>query len=340
MNKYPSRIRMKPVSALTFSFLAASALLAPAGHAADFAAPGAKATLTVELVYESAGSRKNVGMMDTIDWRAARSATIVANVSAQAVTSLPTLAAPDAKQVVAQNAYNKNALDKSKSAASKMAPMMDSIEKIMAKCGDDEACISRATANLGFGMSDSQMAANMSAGKDIAGVGKPPGEPAYQSWRMTSAKGKFSFNETAHITTTDPICVSRPKHRCTRDETRKGDADLPMLDKNGTPITEAAYELDMNKKTVTVRVPIPLLPLPIIENIITDEPEGTHDVPTPKGPHKITKMFIGGDGGMKGTLDFTLPLQGDWRNQSGEQVVTIKGALAEGGKLKIRWTFK
>ena len=325
---------------ISFAILAAMPLaMSKAASAADFAPAGAKGTLTVDLAYESAGSRKNVGMSDTFDWRAARTASIVVNLTAQVVTTMSTLKAADAKQIAAQNAYNKNAADKAKSSASKMAPMMDSVEKIMAKCGDDEACITRAASALGFGMSDSQMAANRSAAKDIDSIGKPPGEPAYQSWRLASAKGKFTVNETAHITSTDPICIGKPRNRCTRDETRKGDADLPMIDKQGMVMTEAAYELDMNTKTVTVHIPLPAMPLPVTQNIITDEPDGMHDVNTPKGPHKINMMFFNSNK-VADAMKFTLPLRGDWRNQSGEQIVMLKGDMAEGGKLKVRWSFK
>lgn len=37
---------------------------------------------------------------------------------------------------------------------------------------------------------------------------------------------------------------------------------------------------------------------------------------------------------------FTVPLKGPWSNQSGEQVVMLKGALGEAGKLTVCWRFE
>lgn len=41
---------------------------------------------------------------------------------------------------------------------------------------------------------------------------------------------------------------------------------------------------DAGKNTLTVGLPVPLSMLPYTEIITTDEPAGTHDTPTPKGP--------------------------------------------------------
>jgi hypothetical protein len=32
-------------------------------------------------------------------------------------------------------------------------------------------------------------------------------------------------------------------------------------------------------------------------------------------------------------------IKGDWRQQAGEKVITLKGKRADGGKLTIRWRF-
>ena len=45
-----------------------------------------------------------------------------------------------------------------------------------------------------------------------------------------------------------------------------------------------AFEVDGVRQTITLMLPVPLMPLPYTETITTDEPAGTHSTPTPKGP--------------------------------------------------------
>jgi hypothetical protein len=74
------------------------------------------------------------------------------------------------------------------------------------------------------------------------------------------------------------------------------------------------------------------------ETITTDEPEGTHSVPTPKGPQARQLVFrVGDDGAATTGKPWTVPLKGGWRSQSGERVVMLKGDAGEGGKLTVRW---
>ena len=62
-----------------------AALLASAGtpHAAEpFAAPGAKATLTVDYSYESTGRKSSPGMYDPYEWRVKRTMSLVVDLAA------------------------------------------------------------------------------------------------------------------------------------------------------------------------------------------------------------------------------------------------------------------
>jgi hypothetical protein len=93
---------------------------------------------------------------------------------------------------------------------------------------------------------------------------------------------------------------------------------------------------------LTVGLPIPFGPLPYTETITTDEPEGTHDTPTPKGSHTregIFRVSASGSGFMH-DKPLTVALKGGWRDQAGEQVVRLPGELGNGGTLTVRWRFK
>ena len=328
------------LSAPRILLCACLALAGTAALAADaFAPAGAKATLSVEYLYESRGSKRSEGMYDPYEWRVKRSATLLAELTAQPATALPTLQPADAAQIAQQ----KSVTDKAQAAAAKIMPMMASAEAIVAKCGDDEACISRETMKMGAAMQGTpQLAAAMSANQDARELPKP-GAARYQAWRATAQKGSYLIDETAHLSVTDPICMSHPRHRCTRDEVRKGSGEIPLppdAKKNPLAITGlAAVEVDAGKNTLTVGLPIPLFPLPYTETITTDEPDGTHGEPAPKGPQQKLHSFRVGNAGVTQDGAINVPLKGGWRSQSGEQVVMLKGDFGDAGKLTVRWRF-
>jgi hypothetical protein len=332
--------RSHAVRFLATTLLMALAAMAPAAHAADaFAPAGTKATLSVDYVYESAGRKSSEGMYDPYEWRVKHTASLVADLAAQAATAMPTLQAIDA----AQTTELKNKSEKAQAVATQMAPMMEDVQKIMAKCGDDEACITRETQKMGAAMQGTpKMAAAMKAKKDLQELANP-GAPRYQAWRPTAQRGNYSIDETAHISVTDPICTSKPRHRCTRDEVRNGSGQItlpPESKKSSRPGAGiAAVEMDASKNTLTLRLPVPVM-LPYTETITTDEPEGTHDTPTPKGPQqKLLRFRVNAGGDVMDDKPLTVPLTGGWRSQSGQQVVTLKGEFGDAGKLTVRWRF-
>lgn len=326
---------------LSAALIVALAAMTTAAHATEpFAPAGSKATLSVDYVYESAGKKSSEGMYDPYEWRVKRSVSLVVDLTAKATTAMPTVQAIDA----AQTAELKSMSDKAQAVATQMEPMMADAEKIMAKCGDDEDCITREAMKMGAALQGTpQMDAAMKAKKDAEQLAKP-GAPRYQAWRPTLQKGSYSIDETAHISVPDPICTGRPRNRCTRDEVRKGSGEIPMppdTKKNrGAAAGISAVEVDAGKNTITVSLPVPLVPLPYTETITTDEPEGTHDTPTPKGPQKKSHWFrVNADGDAMHDKPLTVALKGGWRSQAGEQVVALKGEFGDAGTLTVRWRF-
>ncbi len=322
--------------------LAALLGAATSAHAAEaFAPPGSKATLTVEYVYESTGKKSSEGLYDPLEWRARRSVNLVADLVAHPAAPTPQLQALDA----AQTAQIKSMSDKAQVASAAMAPMVEGAQAAMAKCGDDDACFAREAQKMTAAMQGTPMGATaMRAGKDVQALNQQSA-PRFQAWRATAQKGQYLIDETAHLSITDPICTGRPRHRCTRDEVRKGAGEMPRSPEGKKDArADAGYsavEVDMAKNTLTVTLPVPLLPLPYTETITTDEPAGTHDTPVPKGPQqKLQRFRVNAAGGVTQDQPFTLPLKGGWRSQSGEQVVMLKGELGEAGKLTVRWRFK
>ncbi len=341
-NQQPSSFCTRRIAAFSISAMVPILTVLPA-FAADFAPAGTKATLSVEYIYESAGKRSSEGMYDPYQWQVKRTVNITADLVSKAPAPNGGLKPPDAEEI----AQLKGKAEKTKAISKKLAPTITSMEQISEKCGDNENCLMAEAMKLNAGMqANGQMDTLAKTRGDIDELSKP-GAIRYQNWIAAGQKGSYSIKEVVHVSVTDPICTSHPRHRCTRDEIRVGNGDLPAppdAKKRPQGVTDsfAEAEVDSAKNTLTLRLPLPLTVLDYIETITTDEPEGTHSVPTPKGPHKMQMVFRTEEKEFTGdsVKVVTVPLKGGWRSQSGEYTQNIEGEFGNGGKLKVLWRFK
>lgn len=313
---------------------------APLG-ANDFDPPGSTLKLAVEYRYESAGTQSSEGMYDPRVWRVERTVKMTSTLAAQAPQPLPSMQALDEEQLADIDAKQAKAQDMQ----AQMAPMMASVEEIMAKCGEDEACLEQEVQRLGFGMSeDPEAMEGMRAAQQGAAEVFAPGAPRYQVWNATSVAGEYRIDETLHARVTDPICMEIPAGICTRDEVRKGAGPVPLPPGSGNSsaamASGGAVEVDAAKQMLTIRLPVPGMPLPYTETITTDEPEGTHSTPTPTGPQsKLLHFGSYGQGNLHTMDPITVAMEGDWHNQAGEKAVEVEGAYGETVLMTIRWHF-
>jgi len=303
-----------------------------ATHAADFAPVGAKARLSVEYRFESAGKKQD--KYDLHEWRVRRQADVAAELVASKPAPLPAMQPLDAAQsgkIARQQAQ-------AQKAATQMAPMMAGAEAIVAKCGEDEKCLEREAMKMGAAMSGTkQLDDTLKTGRETAAVMKPDAD-RYQRWQGRTQKASYAVDESWHVVHADPICMSLPKARCTHDMVRKGGGEMAP-----TPTT-AMVEVDTQRSTMVLQLPVPHGALAYEETHTTDEPEGTHSVATPKGAHKgqMPLRITSDNKSVAGVV--TVPLKGGWRSQSGEQVVALgagawHGAPGEPGRLVVRWRF-
>ena len=325
--------------------LLVAALGLPALAADAFAPAGAKAILSVDYAYASTGRKSSQGMYDPYEWRVRRNLSLEAQLAAKAPSAMPTVQVMDDVQV--SRVEDQQA--KAQSMATQMAPMQGDIQKIMARCGDNEDCISREIRKLGDAMAkDPKRMAAMDAVKKDARSFASPGGMRYQAWRPTSQKGSYLIDELVQISVTDPICASKPKRRCTREETRKGSgevrapADARSKGNVGAVAGLSAVELDAQKERLAILLPVPLAMLEYTETITSDEPDGTHETPIPRGARKREAFFrvSASEAGYMHEVPFTVALKDGWRDQAGVQVVKLKGDFGDGGTLTIRWRFK
>ena len=299
-------------------------------HAELFVAAGAKGTLEVEYVYDAAG--KTQDQYDTHEWRVKRAVNLTAQLSAQAPAPLPGLHQLDARQQTELTNKRASAADSAQKAQQKTAPMMADIESIMAKCGEDEACMEKAVAS--YGMSKGMTPELESAQQDVADVVKASdlGPPRYQIWRATAQKGTYTIDETIHRVDADPICMELPGARCTSDMSNQGAGDVsPPPSAKRDPASAAglsALEVDSVKQTLMIALPIPLNPLSYQQTVRTDDPEEKSGTTT-------QSMLFPRD-----VKPITVALAGDGRDESGQQVIKLSGKAEEGGTLTLRWHFK
>jgi hypothetical protein len=283
-------------------------------------AKGTKTTLSVEYVFESTGKKQDRN--DLHEWRVSRVAKITAQLSADNAMALPALHAMEA----AQTTDLKGKQDQMAGVQQKMAPMTADIEKIMAKCGDDEACLTREVQSYGM---NTKMTPELKSAKQDAQALTTPGAARYQLWCASAQQGTYSIDEKRHDVVADPGCM--PSLHCTRDETRKGAGALPLppgAQKDPKAATGfAMVEVDALKNTVVMKLPVPVMPLPYSKTTTTNSPEE-------KGGTTQTIASFPGE-----VKPITVTLTGDLSNHSGTQTFKIDTKDREGGTLTVKWRF-
>ncbi len=170
--------------------------------------------------YMNRGKTQDVN--DLHEWRVKRTVKISADMVAQAAQPMPSDAGdgcgPD------RRSEERNSAHGSASGAQNMAPMMGDIQAIMAKCGEDEACIEKAIAK--YGMSQEMTPEMEAAQPDIKTLRRRRSRPRHVTrcgmrQRNTAAN---TIDETKHTygLRSDLQGRAGAGGRCTSDQTRKG----------------------------------------------------------------------------------------------------------------------
>lgn len=301
------------------AFALALALAAAAVFAkAELLAPkGAKATITVEYTFESAGKTPpQKGSKDAREWRKKVSAKVTADLVADKPQELSQVKAMTSSQAAGMQEKQ----EKAQSAQEKMAPLQADIQKIMAKCGEDEACMQREIQKDGMANSDSAtMNSARSAKKDVEAVGKT-GPANYQLWKAVSQAGTYSLDEWEAVVDADPGCMEKPGAVCHSDLTRKGSGNLPAPPGGKSAPVGAMFEVDNAEKSMMLVLPTPMMPLPYTQVLKTDRPGQTSGTTS-------------GYGGIPGDRKpITVALKGDSIAQSGTETQKV-----DGGTVTVRW---
>lgn len=302
-------------------------LLATAAQAQTLlVAPGAKGVLTVDYAFKSEG--RVADKYDLREWRTTRSVSISTNLEAAKPAPMSSVNVPEA----GQQARTDRAVAQGEAIAQQMGGSMAQIQAAFEKCGDDQACLQRVTAQMTQNATSKSRSETRRVARETETAMKPEGA-RYQLWRGTAQKGSYTLSEEVKIRHADPICLEGPGKYCHRSEERRGEGPLPAGARGSAAATHA--EIDAQKQTLFLRLPVPMSPLPYTEIVTTDEPQHTKGKPSARLQSNKALDFRA----LRNLAPLTVALKGDWRSQHGELIVPVKGDGTDGGMLTVRWRF-
>jgi hypothetical protein len=287
-----------------------------AAHAELLAAKGAKATLNVQYQYSATG--KNASKDDPSEWRVQRTANMVVQLSAEERQALSGLRAVDAGRdaTIAKKQTQIAKVQK------KMEPTMNDMMEIADRCGEDEACIEKAIVAYSSKMNP----ADVETVKGDVAAATRLDAPRYQMWVPAGEKGTYSIDEAYRAKTSDPLCSGKPKHQCSREETRKGAGNVPVLAGTKDAYT-TRLEIDSEMKEIYIMLPVPLVGVGYTRQVTSDFPDEKSG--TSQGEVRFPGQL----------KPMTAAIKGDLRNTSGTQTLKMTGADGEGGTLTVKWQF-
>jgi hypothetical protein len=280
---------------------------------------GSKASLKVTYQFKSDGKVEASSKDRKANWRALRVVEITGQYVAEAPQPFSALRQDDTR-----NKQNMAALQTKVEAAHKtLQPTMNDMMKIVEKCNDDEACITREVQAYGNQMDP----ATINTGKEQVGaVTQMATAQRYQMWKQVSQTGTYRIDEEVtkqvYEMTCDDVRV------CKSVEIRKGAGDIAPP--AGKPSGGASFlEVDSANKDLLALLPLPLTPMTYTSTInttIPDEKSGTSK--------QVSPPWM-----MKGSKPNPAAIAGDFKLVSGTQTYKVEGAEDQGGTLTVSWTF-
>lgn len=297
-----------PLLLLSLAVPAEAQLLAP---------KGTKATLQVEYLYTAAGTSGSHSASAIDQWNVRR----VVSITAQYVAEEPMAIAVLHKADAAQQAAVEKQQAQVQAFARKMEPTVADMMKIAERCGEDEACISKAISDYGNQMNVKDVQARKAEGQALA----TPGAPRYQLWKLTAQNGTYEVDETASRQVFETTCTRTQV--CKRTVTTRGKGPIPAP---AGPVQGASLlEIDSARKDIEAKMPVPLRPLQVESRVQTNIPDDDYQA------EQALPVRL-----LKGAESLTLMIPGDALQASGTQTVKGTGEGAESGTLTVKWTFK
>lgn len=305
-------------------------LLAPlalSAHAEMLYPKGARAAVTVEYSYQSAGEKPETPSdPDAVSWRVKRAVTVTATLEAMTAVGVPSLHPQEAQQKVAVADMQK----RSQQVAVQTKPMMDAAMAAYEKCGDNEACIEREIKAMAGAVEQSDVKGAKENIAVITTSAKGMNDTQrYQVWQPVSqAPSPYTLDEEKNTRSREPGCMRNTKATCITQETIKGAGSVAGASNQAS----AMFEVDSQKGDMVITLPVPIGALPATFARTTDNPDLTAET------KKTVVMFPSQNSSEKShaligphTVAIkTLPA-------SGTLTIATKGKLEENGTLTVKW---
>ena len=301
---------IRPLLVSIFAFAVADTALA------QLLPPGSRGTLTVDYRYQSSGTEADPDGNDRRDWRVTRQVSITAQMVAEPHSAVEALLPGTA----AEKADLEDRRQRAASGLRKVTPMMGDIQRLLQKCGEDEACMQRESMALANTMDKDTM---RSAGEDAAAAGGPLNNH-YQLWRVGTYGGRYTADELYNAALADPDCLSAPRSQCVSQTVRKGSGPLPTVD---TPLA-VMMEVDGPGKRLQISLPVAHGNLPVTRTVTGKVPDGKTGTFPDQMSFPWTRLK---------PVVVTIP--GGLDSANGTQTVKVEGERDEGGTLTVTWRF-
>ncbi|MFT3722820.1 MAG: hypothetical protein QM773_04465 [Hyphomonadaceae bacterium] len=242
------KVRLAKASAC----LASVAALSLASNAYAQAAPSAaksSASLTVVYEFTGTGVEKPKSNERHVTWTVTDRYDLKASLTAQKPSGFPSMHKMDA----AAEAREADRAKAAQQAQKDMTPMMDQAAKIVAQCGEDEACITRETMKMAQGINVNSP--QMQSAK--TNIGKASVVPAdrYQIFQPGTASGTFAIDEKAYEAYFDAACSLKTEATCAINTTVKGAGKLADANGKTTMPSSVMGELDLQEGSLILTFP-------------------------------------------------------------------------------------
>jgi hypothetical protein len=297
---------------IVFCCAAASAL------AASFTAPNGTATMTVTYRVTGGGEDLPASHERHVTWSVDDTYEVKATLTAAKPSGFAGLHRADATE-------KKREADRQQAAtaaAADMGDMMAQAQKIMAQCGDDEACVQRETIRLSQTI-DPNSAKLKSAKQNIAKASVAPGE-RYQLFSAKEQSGTYKVAEKSRVALFDAACSLKNEARCLVETNVAGSGAQTDGAGKTNFLTGATAEYDAEGGSLVLMLAAP--GVATAASVQSGAKTGSGDVRRVplKGMH----------------VDPITVTCGDCRTASGKLVKNVEDELTgRPAKLEIAWTF-
>ncbi|MDQ7247204.1 hypothetical protein [Dongia sedimenti] len=230
----------------------AVALLASAPASADpFSPAKSKATLTVTYTLKGGGTDRPESHEREVIWSVDEHYEITATMVAEKPSGFGSFHKPDA----AEQAGMAQRQAAAEAGAQNMQSMMEMAQAIMAKCGEDEACIQQETIKMSqqIDPNDPKLKATK---QNIETASAMPGD-RYQVFSAGPQTGTYTIAGKAHEAYFDAACSLKNQTPCAFDSTVSGTGRLTDGNGNTSMMTGALAEIDSQSGSLVFQIPRP-----------------------------------------------------------------------------------